>query len=77
MTREQEYDVAYAKSMAAADCASVVSVEVLGLCVPAGIKDKEAYRNEVVWIADDLTQRAIQADFDAEILRPGFAPDLP
>jgi hypothetical protein len=70
MTREQQHNAAYARARAGEDCAAVVGVEVLGVGIPASIKDKEAYRNEVKMILDDLYWRARDYDDDAESLRP-------
>lgn len=66
MTREQEYNAAYAKAMAAADCASSVrNAPLFG----TNIKDAQAYRDEVKRISDDLTWDAEDAAGAAEILR--------
>jgi hypothetical protein len=71
MTREQEYNAAYAKAMAAADCASDVRITIaIGRGIPEGVKDAQAYRDEVKRISDYLTLEAEVADDDAEILRP-------
>ena len=69
MTREQEYNAAFAKAIAAADCASSVRMTV-AIGIPEGVKDAQAYRDEVKRIGDHLTLDAEVADDDAEILRP-------
>ena len=69
MTREQEYNAAFAKAVAAADCASSVRMTV-AIGIPEGVKDAQAYRDEVKRIGDYLTLEADVADDDAEILRP-------
>jgi hypothetical protein len=69
MTREQEYDVAYAKAVAAADCASSVRMTV-AIGIPEGVKNVQAYRDEVKRIGDDLTWDAQDAQIAANILYP-------
>ena len=67
MNHEQTYDVAYAKAMAAADCASSIRMTViLGGGVAEGVKDVKAYRDELRRLADDLTQQAVDADVAAQ-----------
>ncbi len=71
MSQEQAYDVAYAKAMAAADCASSIRMTILlGGGIPEGVKDEKAYLNEVRRLGDDLTQQAVDADLIAEQMRP-------
>ena len=70
MTRKQQYDVAHAKAAAAADCATAVRMLVVQQGVANGVKNAEAYRNEMSAICDDLTRDAYDAQDDAEILRP-------
>jgi hypothetical protein len=78
VTLQQNYDVAYAKANAAADCAACVRMTlVLTQGVPVDVNNGDAYRDEVRAICDDLTQRAVDLDLDAQIIRPGFTPDLP
>jgi hypothetical protein len=67
MTREQEYDVAYAKAVAAADCASSVRMTAV-IGIPEGVKNVQAYRDEVKAISDNLTWDADEAQFAANIL---------
>ena len=70
MTREQQYNAAYARARAGEDCAAVVGVEIQGVGIPHSIKDKAAYRDEVKMILSDLNWRASDYDSDAESLRP-------
>jgi hypothetical protein len=70
MTREQQYNAAYARARAAEACAAVVGVEVQGVGIPYSIKDKVAYRDEVKMIVNDLNWRAAAYDSDAETLQP-------
>lgn len=70
MTREQQYNAAYARARAGEDCAAVVGVEILGVGIPARVKDVEAYRDEVKSICRHMNQRAVDLDSDAESLRP-------
>jgi hypothetical protein len=70
MTREQEYNAAYARARAGEACAAVVGVEVSGVGIPASIKDKAAYRDEVKITVNYLNWRAAAYDSDAESLRP-------
>jgi hypothetical protein len=71
VTREQQYKAAYAKAVAAADCALGVSTNILPKgCVPAGVKDEKAYRGELGWIVDNLEQRAAKLYATAKSLRP-------
>jgi hypothetical protein len=69
-SREQEYyDAAYAKAVAAADCASSVRMTIAAGCgIPEGVKNVQAYRDEVKRIGDDLTWDAEDANYEAEIL---------
>ena len=70
MTREQRYDAACARARASEDCAAVVGVEILGVGIPASIKDKEAYRDAVKMIVNDLNWWAGDYDSEAKLLRP-------
>ena len=70
MTLQQQYNAAYARARANEACAAVVGVEILSVGIPASIKDKDAYRDEIRMIANDLNDRVTDHDWQAEILRP-------
>ncbi len=69
MSREQAYNSACAEAHAAADIAASARM-FLGRCAPAGVTDPEAYRSEMRRIGAELTQAAVDQDFEAEGLRP-------